>query len=453
MSDNYKDLIALNCPNCQATLSCKSNEMTVTCEHCGTSILIKDLITKSRIDKADKLESSSAMAENALKNKDWKSAYKYYESICKIEQSPENMAIFNILAYICDKIGYQETIFDNSKNIHIDNRRVLLEAVKTHIEQLRTDELKALSNKYKDPKVYRKYSKSIYNKYLPLVGRADEEIRNITPVICSCGNTVEYNENECSECGKTRNQIIDEQTKKAADDKLNKTLSVTALVCMVLGILFGAGMVKSIISGEFQAAFLIFTVILTAVFVVVINFKVRDYVVSLFPEKIQTNAAVIKALPAVTIAVPVILMIALGAMMGTTSNKKEESTLAVVTTGITEQLTDRATTSATSVTTTTVTTTETEKTTLEITTVAEDPTVEVTEEIIVDAAVEEIEQPELPVEESEEDDDPNARIIVYKTKTGKKYHYDNNCNGAEYYECTLSEALAAGLEPCNKCVY
>ena len=42
--------------------------------------------------------------------------------------------------------------------------------------------------------------------------------------------------------------------------------------------------------------------------------------------------------------------------------------------------------------------------------------------------------------------------IVYKTPTGKKYHYDNHCNGGTYIETTLDDALSSGLEPCKKCV-
>lgn len=41
---------------------------------------------------------------------------------------------------------------------------------------------------------------------------------------------------------------------------------------------------------------------------------------------------------------------------------------------------------------------------------------------------------------------------VYRTKSGKRYHYSENCNGGTYYETTLSEALARGLTPCEKCV-
>lgn len=43
---------------------------------------------------------------------------------------------------------------------------------------------------------------------------------------------------------------------------------------------------------------------------------------------------------------------------------------------------------------------------------------------------------------------------IYRTPTGKKYHYDNNCNGGSgtYYETTLEEAINSHLEPCKKCV-
>ena len=42
---------------------------------------------------------------------------------------------------------------------------------------------------------------------------------------------------------------------------------------------------------------------------------------------------------------------------------------------------------------------------------------------------------------------------IYITKTGKKYHYDDTCNGGKYYESTLEEAKRRGLTPCSKCVH
>ncbi|MPM86746.1 hypothetical protein SDC9_133837 [bioreactor metagenome] len=46
----------------------------------------------------------------------------------------------------------------------------------------------------------------------------------------------------------------------------------------------------------------------------------------------------------------------------------------------------------------------------------------------------------------------NGRTI-YVTPTGKRYHYDDSCNGGHYTESTLEEALSRGLTPCKKCVY
>ena len=47
----------------------------------------------------------------------------------------------------------------------------------------------------------------------------------------------------------------------------------------------------------------------------------------------------------------------------------------------------------------------------------------------------------------------SASRTVYITKTGKKYHYDNHCNGGTYYTSTLNEAKNNGLTPCEKCVH
>lgn len=48
--------------------------------------------------------------------------------------------------------------------------------------------------------------------------------------------------------------------------------------------------------------------------------------------------------------------------------------------------------------------------------------------------------------------DSSASTTVYITKTGKRYHYDGNCNGGAYTPSTLTEAKGRGLTPCNKCV-
>lgn len=64
-------------------------------------------------------------------------------------------------------------------------------------------------------------------------------------------------------------------------------------------------------------------------------------------------------------------------------------------------------------------------------------------------------QPKPPSSSSKEtvSKDPNQSVQVYRTRTGKRYHYDSNCNGGTYYPCTLAEARDLGLTPCNKCVH
>lgn len=40
---------------------------------------------------------------------------------------------------------------------------------------------------------------------------------------------------------------------------------------------------------------------------------------------------------------------------------------------------------------------------------------------------------------------------VYRTPSGKKYHFDAECAGKNGYETTLEEAKSSGLTPCSKC--
>ena len=45
----------------------------------------------------------------------------------------------------------------------------------------------------------------------------------------------------------------------------------------------------------------------------------------------------------------------------------------------------------------------------------------------------------------------NASYGIYRTPTGKRYHFDPDCGGKNSFKTTMSEALGAGLTPCKKC--
>ena len=40
---------------------------------------------------------------------------------------------------------------------------------------------------------------------------------------------------------------------------------------------------------------------------------------------------------------------------------------------------------------------------------------------------------------------------VFRTPTGKRYHFDPDCGGKNSYQTTLEAAKSAGLTPCKKC--
>ncbi len=45
----------------------------------------------------------------------------------------------------------------------------------------------------------------------------------------------------------------------------------------------------------------------------------------------------------------------------------------------------------------------------------------------------------------------NTSNGVYRTPSGKKYHFDAECGGKNSFRTTMNEALGAGLTPCSKC--
>ncbi len=45
----------------------------------------------------------------------------------------------------------------------------------------------------------------------------------------------------------------------------------------------------------------------------------------------------------------------------------------------------------------------------------------------------------------------NNSRTVYRTPTGKRYHYISTCGGKNSTATTLSQAIASGLTPCQKC--
>ncbi len=50
-----------------------------------------------------------------------------------------------------------------------------------------------------------------------------------------------------------------------------------------------------------------------------------------------------------------------------------------------------------------------------------------------------------------ESTEPHIGSAVYRTPSGKRYHFDMECGGKNSFEVTLDEATNAGLTPCAKC--
>lgn len=156
----------------------------------------------------------------------------------------------------------------------------------------------------------------------------------------------------------------------------------------------------------------------------------------------------------ITVAVALILgiagFVAIG-LFGDSEVKSDRNSLTTTTqmTTTTEQTTTELTTTETTATTTTTTTTTiTSTTTTTVTTTTAATTTTVPETTTMAPVV--TDPPATNPPAADPPAENNSRI-VYVTPTGKRYHYDNHCNGGSYYESTLDDALSRGLTPCKKC--
>lgn len=436
MSDN-KDIISLNCPNCQAPLKCKSTEMTTTCEHCGTSVLIKDFVTKSRLNKSDKLDSSTLLADNAIRNKDWKSAYKHYESICKINNTESNIGILNALGYICGRIDFNNDLISGLETTEITLRRILIsEMMKQTAQKQRTEMQSVAYLSGRNKQLYKNKVRIINQKYSPALGTLNSELRKITPVKCSCGNIVEYDEVNCSRCGKERSQIVEEARQIELGRKKANRFAVVAAFAFVISVLFGGSAISYIRSGDYSAASkqAVISLFLFAVFIFILNAKLKNFLLSQLSEKVSLidkfKDKVNKIYFPFTVAIPLVCMIFIGLCMNTEAHTAEDSLSAI------KQITE----------------------TEEAITV---PTEQLTTEKETEPTTEELTEAktELPVEEETEAEETEPvlkvyeYVINYNTNVFHKPHchtIKDSTNTGEYTG-QAEELEQQGFKPCGVC--
>ena len=58
---------------------------------------------------------------------------------------------------------------------------------------------------------------------------------------------------------------------------------------------------------------------------------------------------------------------------------------------------------------------------------------------------------DTPTSENIAQPNNNTSQKIYKTPTGKRYHFDPDCGGKNSFETTYNEAISSGLTPCKKC--
>ena len=73
--NNTMQLITAKCPDCGADLNIPEGSLNVTCEYCGSNILVTDVLGSNSV-----MQNCMTLAYAALKNEDYKEAYGHFNS-------------------------------------------------------------------------------------------------------------------------------------------------------------------------------------------------------------------------------------------------------------------------------------------------------------------------------------------------------------------------------------
>ena len=201
------DIITLTCPKCGGQLHAESTRMKMFCEFCGTEVLIKQFVTERRVDKEDKISSYNIMIENAKQNGDYASVYKYYEEICKLEPSKENLMFFNLYRYYTSAVPFNQSIINDLYVLSVEQHKQIL------------NEILQVANKKKEIATQNVLARNLpenlrnaeFNKinieHSKVASVVNAETRKLFPVFCQCGGRLEYYNECCPKCGMTREEI------------------------------------------------------------------------------------------------------------------------------------------------------------------------------------------------------------------------------------------------------
>lgn len=219
------NLISLTCPNCGSPLESDSTEMKIKCTYCGAEILVKDFITERRVDKSDKLSSLQALANNAATNQQYEKAYGYYEEICKLEPTKENLALMDYYGYASGHIEYIEPIISKLYVFEPKQHRILV------------DRLRIILRKKKDDEVINGSLtiEQAGQKYDPLISELDREYEKLKAKRCKCGAVLEYNEDICPKCGTSFSEYQRKTEQEAAAKRKSKKSKIIKL-CIIIGV-------------------------------------------------------------------------------------------------------------------------------------------------------------------------------------------------------------------------
>ena len=195
--------------------------------------MIKDFITQRRIDNSDKIISYNNIINNAINNNDYETVHKYYEKICNIEASENNLLLLSISSYLTGKLDFNKEWLKNLYNFSLTEHeqilQMLIKGTKANMQK-EIESAKRISNE----KIRKEKIRNIDLNYNSIIYELYKEEKNLKPIKCKCKQMLTFDMKVCPKCGRLRSEIV---KKKKRRDNIIATVLISLIVVFILMII------------------------------------------------------------------------------------------------------------------------------------------------------------------------------------------------------------------------
>lgn len=190
-------VIKLSCTNCGSPLTLDLKATLIECPYCKQQYLLKELLTKQRIENIDRLYIVKPLAENALTTHRYMDALVYFEEVCNIEPTEISLARYNLCLLACRYIEPTNALFHTFDILSNEERYEHIHYIFTEVRRSYCEFVRTNRGNYRGMwGMWRYYSK--IKRYHDMV----------KPTVCLfCSKDISEGVQVCR-CGVTRDKLV-----------------------------------------------------------------------------------------------------------------------------------------------------------------------------------------------------------------------------------------------------